>query len=197
MITGTVRPQNLLQRSIRVPSRDRGKSRVICLLRSPVQKRQVHQTVHDHPAGLIIIPCTDIIPKHIKPPRQQVRSMLSSDIRLTVTRKTVVRHRRMHPHKSHIMIQILILFQRAVQPLLHPLSAPAILRSVRGMIHLPEQPAPEAVRPPGNILLTPVFRISAVHRDIGNPVLQTPTFTHHFPIQLLEYFLKPFFVFFL
>ena len=171
MLCGAVRTDKALHRHVRVGRGDLQISGIFDLLIGPVQKRKVHHAVDDRPAGLLavapVIPGADEMSRRIETPRHIVRSQPRPVVGALISRQPVIDHRGGKPAEAAVVIHSLMIHETLIQLVLQLLCRFPVQLLSRGMIELPENAAPEAVRPPGGILFAHVVE-NPVFRRIGD-----------------------------
>ena len=198
MVAGSVGPYQKLHRGIRVQLCDSFKTGILTLLAHPVQKRQIHHAVNNHPADVIVpVPGTDKIPQRVEPCRQHIGRILSAFTGFGISGQAVIRNGGMKPHKSHVMIQPPDVCKGCVHFCLHPFRGQTVFLFSRSMVHLPHHTGPEAIGPPEHILLGIILFIAAVYRDIRDTIPYPAAFRTHFNADFTVDLLQPFLFFFL
>ena len=137
MIAGTVRPKDSLQCHIGMRHGKLFPCGIIACLAPPVQQWQIHQTVYNGNTFSRRIPCPEIISCRLETACQNCRRMKPFLPGILILQQPEMCYRRVQPHKSQIMIQMLIVLQCLVQSLLKFNGIIRILFLICGVIHLP------------------------------------------------------------
>ena len=147
----TVRPNEILPHGIRMHHGNLAESGVPALLAGPVQQGQIEQAVYNSPSpGILlqIVPCPDKTPHRIEPSRQDCGRMHGNPSGIRISCQPVIRHRRRHEHKSHIMMQPVEILKALLHLLLGNPGNPGITLLSCILVQKPQDAAPEAVCPP-------------------------------------------------
>ena len=167
MVDGAVRPHERIYCRIRVLHGNLLIARIACLFGCPIEKRNVEHAVDDCPASCVtlawnIVPSTDKATRQIEASGQQVGGMQRSATGVGIARHFIIRHAGRQPHKAHIMVQPVKLFEASVEPIFRDLSDFLIFLVARLMIHEPQHAAPKAVRPKVDPVLSVPLGLSTV-----------------------------------
>ena len=134
-------------------------------------------TVDDHPADIAVpVPGADEFSKGIKPACQYIGGIFPSFTGFGISGQAVIRHRCMKPHEAHVMVQLSDTRKGGVHFIFHAFSRQTVFFFSRGMIHLPQDSAPESIGPPAYIRFGQIALVAAVFGNIGNPVPHPGTF---------------------
>ena len=163
MVAAAVGADDVLLGTSGVTDRDFCEAGVVQLLRGPVQQRQVHHAVDDHPApdvpaahplALLAVPRTgpgaDEFSNGIKTPRQKVCGVHPDFPGIFIAGQAVVRQGGQRVHKPNIMVKPFITFKSLIQTFLYGFGGFSEGFVFGGMVCLPEHPRPEPVAPPIN-----------------------------------------------
>ncbi len=203
MVAASVLTHDILLRRLRVAQGNLCKTRILCLTAGPVQQRDIHHTVHNHPAahvalskesGHAVAPRADKIPHRVKTSCQQVGGVNPALAGLLISCFPVIRHCGEQKQKARIVIHSLKPLQNLIHALFHALRGSAVRFLTGRLIHLPEHARPETVCPVVNPSHAVQIMIPALARTVGNHRPDPLTLRVHLHKQLLIHPVKPFLI---
>ena len=153
VVAASVGPNDVLLGCFCVGEGDVSETRVITLVGRPIEERNVHDAVDDHPAAYLIscpwgvVPGPDVPAHRVIPPRQEISRMETAVLCLLAAGLAVVCHGHGEEQESDVVIQTLKSRQDLLHALLDALCGSAVEFLTCSVIHLPQHSGPEAVGP--------------------------------------------------
>ena len=150
--------------------RDIGEARVVNLLACPVQQRDVHHAVDNHPTGLSLVPRANETAGRVVSAREDGGGVHAAIVGFLVTCGSPVGNCGGQPHEAHVVMDPHELVEGLIKLSLDTTGRVRITLTARKAVHLPADPWPKTIGPPVDIIVGGLVVIAAIARDIRNAV---------------------------